>query len=352
MARTSPIWKMASEDFKKLVSTCHNFLEVLKAFGMDRNDYRTLYRRLAEEKIDFSHLHQKRGSWSNKAIPLEEVLKENSTYNRCSLKKRLMRLGLLVNKCQVCGKEPWWNNKPLVMVLDHMNGINNDNRLPNLRLVCPDCNSQLPTFAGRRARKRFNNCKRCGLETPKGQPYCSRKCFFQSMTGKERMTSRKTERPPLKQLLAEVNISGYAAVGEKYGVTGNSIKKWIRHYGEIPPCKSSGRSKHPLYSMYRRLTKENEVCERWRDKFENFAEDMTMLGPRPRYAKIAKLNQEMPLGPDNCKWVFQGKRFSFFGEEMSISEAARRYGVCRTVISSRLLKGMTPEDSVAKEKAP
>jgi hypothetical protein len=45
--------------------------------------------------------------------------------------------------------EPVWLGKPLVLILDHINGKHNDHRLVNLRLLCPNCNSQQPTFAGK-----------------------------------------------------------------------------------------------------------------------------------------------------------------------------------------------------------
>ena len=43
-----------------------------------------------------------------------------------------------------------WRGKRLVLHVDHVNGINNDNRLPNLRFLCPNCHSQTPTFGNRR----------------------------------------------------------------------------------------------------------------------------------------------------------------------------------------------------------
>ena len=41
-----------------------------------------------------------------------------------------------------------WNNEPISLILDHINGVHGDNRPKNLRLLCPNCNSQLPTHAG------------------------------------------------------------------------------------------------------------------------------------------------------------------------------------------------------------
>ena len=50
------------------------------------------------------------------------------------------------NKCAICECEPIWNGKPLVFVLDHIDGDASNNRRDNLRMICPNCDSQLPTF--------------------------------------------------------------------------------------------------------------------------------------------------------------------------------------------------------------
>lgn len=79
-------------------------------------------------------------------FPFDKVFVENSTYPRHSLKKRIIDNKLLPYVCQCCNIEPWWNGKEMPLILDHINGINNDNRLENLRFVCSNCDSQLPTY--------------------------------------------------------------------------------------------------------------------------------------------------------------------------------------------------------------
>jgi len=85
-------------------------------------------------------------------IPLEDILVENSTYlNRQRLKIRLVNENVLKYECKGdnCTIQNSWNGKPLVLQLDHVNGVSNDNRLENLRFLCPNCHSQTLTYSGR-----------------------------------------------------------------------------------------------------------------------------------------------------------------------------------------------------------
>lgn len=84
-----------------------------------------------------------------KFMDIQDGLTENSTYKTKELKKRLVQESLLDYVCAECGLDPEWNGKKLVLALDHINGTNNDNRLSNLRFLCPNCHSQTDTFAGR-----------------------------------------------------------------------------------------------------------------------------------------------------------------------------------------------------------
>lgn len=86
-----------------------------------------------------------------KQIPLAEILVLGSTYQSVKLKARLLSEDLIVNRCLLCRQWPVWNGEPLVLQLDHINGDTTDNRIENLRLLCPNCHTQTKTW-GRKGR--------------------------------------------------------------------------------------------------------------------------------------------------------------------------------------------------------
>ena len=161
--------------------------------------------------------------------PLAEILVERSPFSRVQLKKRLYSAGLKQPRCELCGQGEVWRGRPMALILDHVNGVPDDNRLENLRIVCPNCAATLATHCGRNV-KRTRQCAVCGEEfSPRGprQRYCSRRCGGRSPANAAR---RRAVRPSYEVLVAEVAARGWAAVGRRYGVSDNAVRKWVRHY--------------------------------------------------------------------------------------------------------------------------
>ncbi len=158
--KRSPIWNMPSDDFKKLVSCSNTLSDILKVFGLlhKGGNCRTLKNRIKEENIDISHIKLGRGSNAGRRFKpkksLEEMFCVNSTTKRSVLKHKLIKHQILEYKCYGynCKVKDRWNNKPITLHLEHINGISNDNRIENLTFLCPNCHSQTDTYAGKNAR--------------------------------------------------------------------------------------------------------------------------------------------------------------------------------------------------------
>jgi 5-methylcytosine-specific restriction endonuclease McrA len=85
-------------------------------------------------------------------IPLEKILVQNSTFQTNKLRLRLLNEGIKDHQCEECKREAW-NGKPIPLELDHINGVCNDHRIENLRLLCPNCHAQTEHYRGRNAKR-------------------------------------------------------------------------------------------------------------------------------------------------------------------------------------------------------
>ncbi|HWB69751.1 MAG TPA: hypothetical protein VG518_07215 [Solirubrobacterales bacterium] len=170
---------------------------------------------------------------------MAEVLVEHSSYGRGRLKQRLYAEGYKERRCELCGLGEEWRGRQMSLILDHVNGVPDDNRIENLQIVCPNCAATLETHCGRKNRRKplARNCQRCGREflaKYANHRYCSHTCGCRWDRGRQRGIPkpeyRKVERPPREKLLAEIEATSYCAVGRKYGVSDNAVRKWVRFY--------------------------------------------------------------------------------------------------------------------------
>ena len=143
------------EELQNIINSSNTWQEVMYNLGYTANrgnSYKKMKEYLKEIEVDTSKLdNYNEARYSHPKYTLEEILVENSQYtNMTKLKDRVLKAGLLETKCAICGITDW-NNMPLVLQLDHINGNNRDNRIENLRLLCPNCHSQTETFSGKNA---------------------------------------------------------------------------------------------------------------------------------------------------------------------------------------------------------
>jgi transposase-like protein len=221
------------------VASAHSYAETLRRLGLRPagGNSTVLKRWLAEWQISTDHFdpdHARRAT-GRRAVALDEVLVEHSSYNRGQLKQRLYESGLKPRACELCGQGEEWRGSHMGLILDHINGVGDDNRLENLRIVCPNCNSTLDTHCGRRNRvlRRERPCPHCResfLPRYDSQRFCSRRCAMRATNHLTSVTRRKVERPPYEQLMAELAAESYSAVARRYEVSDNAVRKWVRWY--------------------------------------------------------------------------------------------------------------------------
>jgi Zn finger protein HypA/HybF involved in hydrogenase expression len=143
----------SEQELREAVKTSTSVRQVLDKLNIvpAGGNYQTTNRRIQKLNIDTSHFTGQ--AWNKGKVigpkkSIEYYLTENSHHQSFKLKSRLIAEGLKEHKCECCGINEW-NGKPAPIELDHINGNHHDNRLENLRILCPNCHAQTDTYRGK-----------------------------------------------------------------------------------------------------------------------------------------------------------------------------------------------------------
>ena len=152
----SNIRKWSRDELKKAVEVSRSYRNVIKSLGLRPagGNYHQIRKYIKE--YNFSTKHFTGMAWNkgmkfefNPRINLEDILTKNNTYQSYKLKRRLFMGNLKKPKCEECGWAKLSEDGRVPLELDHINGDRYDNRLVNLRILCPNCHSLKSTHRGR-----------------------------------------------------------------------------------------------------------------------------------------------------------------------------------------------------------
>lgn len=155
MKKTRPkrnrVWKLSTEEFQRAVALSKSVSGVCRHLGVriGGSMHQAIVKRIKSEHISTGHFCKDRPLFSKfvTADLLKTKLLCPAYLDHGWLKRKLVKFKMIDNSCAVCGMQGLWQNRPLALQLDHINGNHRDFRLENLRLLCPNCHSQTETFS-------------------------------------------------------------------------------------------------------------------------------------------------------------------------------------------------------------
>jgi 5-methylcytosine-specific restriction endonuclease McrA len=212
--------KWNDEMLIQAVQTSYSYRQVAMKIGINskgREGYRSFKRRIRELNLDIQHfvrggIKTKFGK-QYKHMSIDELLKECKIIR--TIKSRLIKEGILKEICSECGIGSEWNGKKLTLQIDHIDGNSENNMLSNLRLLCPNCHTQTPTYGSKKLKK--IKIKKEKISQP-------------------RVCSRKVERPSKEELKRLVWLKPTSTLAKEFEISDVAINKWCKSYGiEKPP---------------------------------------------------------------------------------------------------------------------
>lgn len=177
--------RYSDDELRLAVERACGIADALRLLGVvpRGGNYETFRRRVRLLQLDTTHFNGKgwRKGSRTPVVParsLAEILTVDSPYPTSKLKRRLLAAGLKSAACEVC-EGTTWNGQPMPLELDHVNGCRSDNRIENLRILCPNCHAQTPTYRGRN----IGRSERPRIPTGRGEPLKKASVWVRSPPG-------------------------------------------------------------------------------------------------------------------------------------------------------------------------
>lgn len=223
------------------VRVAHSYREVLKLLQLCGTGAGAVVikRHIVRLGLDVSHFSN-RSKLLNRSQTLQELLTKGSNISSKSLKTRLIAADLFVEQCFVC-KLTTWQGAAISLHLDHINGDRTDQRIENLRLLCPNCHSQTPTFGARNSKrkKRVAVCTDCGASVSAKSKQCI-PCYNKwksSLPAAIKLASKITKImwPDPSEIARLVWELPATQIAKKLGVSDNALGRFCRTRGISKP---------------------------------------------------------------------------------------------------------------------
>jgi len=223
--------KWTDNDLIEAVKESNTFAEVIRKLKLSNYgaNSRTIKKYIAKLSLSAAHFltrgeQLKIARSKIKTLTIDQIFSINQV-DRKHVKNTILENNLVAYECANCHITSW-QGQELSLHLDHINGINNDNRLENLRFLCPNCHSLTDSYCGKnlKTNQEKNYCQDCGIKISRQ----SSKCI--PCNSKNKKT--KIEWPHHEELQEMVNELGYSGTGRKLGVSDNAVRKRLKNHGE------------------------------------------------------------------------------------------------------------------------